>query len=239
MRGRYGSGGWDGSSINLLGSSLPAVNLTNTRLNEVNFENCTFDGPADFDDEIFLGRVSFRGAMFSKHASFTGATFLDDCDFAETLFLEGANFHGAIFHNRCSFREATFAVVRKPLLYCSTRFSRATFIDSTDFTDTSILVSLRSGQYLRRLMFEEVVFLGNEVAVNENSFIIEWQNGSDQSVAEDPGKDLHAERDLILKILRPHFSWRNPSLLLSGVYRYFAILPRIARANAIEHSSRV
>ncbi|MEU5552749.1 pentapeptide repeat-containing protein [Micromonospora sp. NPDC047793] len=234
VRGRYGSGGWEGSSINLLGSSLPSANLTNIRLNEVNFDNCIFEGAAEFDHAIFFGRVSFRGAIFHEVASFTGATFLDACDFTEAVFLQGANFHGAIFEQRCLFREVAFSLVRKPLLNCSTRFTRSTFMGSVDFTDVSMEVDVKSSHYLQYLMLNKTVFL-DEVAVSEDSFTIEWL-GSEPGVQR---LGLNEERNLILEALRSNLDWRRPHLLAAAISRFVAIIPRLAKAHAAEHSSRI
>jgi uncharacterized protein YjbI with pentapeptide repeats len=67
------------------------------------FENCTFEGLAEFKYSDFAGKVSFAESRFRQPANFKYARFQDDASFAKADFTRAAIFKYAKFNDDASF----------------------------------------------------------------------------------------------------------------------------------------
>jgi hypothetical protein len=105
------------------------------------FENCTFEGLAEFKYSDFAGKVSFSNSTFRRPANFKYAKFNNDARFANAdftnmaifkyaKFADGANFAGTRIHQSADFKYATFL---DGVTFRGTQFNAFADFKYTDF----------------------------------------------------------------------------------------------------------
>lgn len=116
--------------------------LKGAHLEDVDFEDCNFNGEAYFSNSIFKNDVNFlaarfadftdlSGVRFEKFATFTRSRFDDIVDFSRAKFANETKFYYASFANSANFCQARF--------YAKTDFRKCVFDGYTDFSSASFL----------------------------------------------------------------------------------------------------
>ncbi|NKY51572.1 pentapeptide repeat-containing protein [Nocardia vermiculata] len=129
MRRRRIRGNWSGV----------AIDLRNAYLENVDFTEAVFRGPALFESATLAGVTRFDGATFLGQTHFQSAVF-DTAWFREAVFTDSARFFGTRFGSG-RFDETTFrdcaqfplAVFTREARFYRTAFQRGAYFDSAQF----------------------------------------------------------------------------------------------------------
>ena len=130
----------DSRPIICIGYHLPEIYINKELKQSIYFNNCVFQGIANFANSTFFAEVMFSGATFNHMAIFLEVPFLGYATFFDSWFHKEANFSSSKFKSEAIFSSTKFLN--------KSSFVKATFSDmaklNAQFTLEPTLVKLHS-----------------------------------------------------------------------------------------------
>ena len=153
-----------------------------TFIKDVDFNEVTFNGKADFSSQgeaktIFGGDATFNGTHFSQEAKFTEVTFNESADFSaqsdiKTVFGAQATFNDVQFHKEISFNKVLFEGIADFSTKKIESFNE-TFMSDAKFTNTHFkktanfsYIHSYSNNNSHKIYFKQVDFHEDSLFIN-------------------------------------------------------------------------
>ena len=132
-------------------------------LSFADFGGSLLEGHAEFDQLVFPGDLSFRGAVFQSWAGFQQTGFAGPADFSGATFTGDARFRSAHFNGPATFRHTIFN--------CQAAFHNATFTGAADFrlSKMSGRTSFKRAKFQSTVGFQGAAF-GNWAVLRDTQF---------------------------------------------------------------------